>query len=252
MGGALGVIPARYASTRLAGKPLLNETGRPLVVHTLERALEAEKVSRVVVATDDPRILEAVQDRGAMAVMTSPDHTSGTDRVAEVAASAPEEIILNLQGDEPEVDPALLDALVDAMENRPGADWITASVPFQDVREAESPDAVKVVVDSEGNALYFSRSRIPYPHGEHGAPRVSPRLHVGLYAFRREALLRFTRLRPSALERTEGLEQLRAIENGMTVHVVQWPKGHVGIDTLDDYKRFVKRFREGECRSTYS
>ena len=243
MGGALGVIPARYASTRLAGKPLLNETGRPLVVHTLERALEAEKVSRVVVATDDPRILEAVQDRGGTAVMTSPDHASGTDRVAEVAASAPEEIILNLQGDEPEVDPALIDALVDAIENRPGADWVTAAVPFQDVKEAESPDAVKVVVDSEGKALYFSRACIPYPQG---TPRVSPRLHVGLYAFRREALLRFSRLRPTALERTEGLEQLRAIENGMTIHVVQWPKGHVGIDTIDDYRRFVKRFREGE------
>lgn len=242
MAGALVVIPARLASTRLAEKALLEETGRPLVVHTLERARGARRVSRVVVATDDRRILEAVEAHGGEARMTSPDHPSGTDRVAEVARGAGETVVINLQGDEPEVDPDLIDAMVEAVETRPDADLVTAAVRFPDAEAAEDPDAVKVVVDSRGNALYFSRARIPYLRGAEAAP---PRLHVGLYAFRREALLRFTEFEPTLLERTERLEQLRALENGMVVHVVDWPRGHAGIDTIEDYRNFVTRWREG-------
>ena len=243
MSGALVVIPARYGSNRLSGKPLLNDTGRPLVVHTLERALQADRVTRVVVATDDRRILDAVQEHGGTAVMTSSHHRCGTTRVAEVAEQATEEIILNLQGDEPEVDPDLIDALIAAARTHPEADWVTASIPFSRVEDAASPDAVKVVVDSSGRALYFSRALIPYSSG---TDPVLPRLHVGLYAFRREALIRFARMEPSGLERTEKLEQLRALENGMTIHVVDWPEGHVGIDTHDDYRKFVMRCREGK------
>lgn len=242
MAGALVVIPARLTSTRLAEKALLDETGRPLVVHTLERARCARRVGRVVVATDDRRILEAVEAHGGTARMTSPDHLSGTDRVAEVARDAEETVVVNLQGDEPEVDPDLIDALVEAVEARPEADIVTAAVPFGAAAAPEDPDAVKVVVDSRGNALYFSRARIPHPRG---ADAVPPRLHVGLYAFRREALLRFTGLAPTPLEQTERLEQLRALENGMIVHVVDWPRGHAGIDTIEDYRNFVTRWREG-------
>ena len=242
MAGALVVIPARYGSNRLAGKALLAETGRPLVVHTMERALQAAKVARVVVATDDQRICDAVTAHGGSAVMTSADHCSGTDRTAEAAPSAKEEIVVNLQGDEPEIDPALIDALVAAMEERPAADMVTAAVPFSRAEEADDPNAVKVVVDSTGKALYFSRARIPFSRG---ANPVFPRLHVGLYVFRREALIRFARLGPSGLERTEKLEQLRALEHGMVVHVVDWPRGHAGIDTHEDYRDFVERYREG-------
>jgi 3-deoxy-manno-octulosonate cytidylyltransferase (CMP-KDO synthetase) len=241
--GALVVIPARYGSARLPGKALLAETGRPLVVHTLERARRARRVARVVVATDDERIREAVQRHGGIAVMTAPDHASGTDRVAEVAGDAEEDTVVNLQGDEPEVDPALIDALVEAAAARPEADLVTAAVAFADAAAADDPDAVKVIVDSSGRALYFSRARIPFVRGE---AAVAPRLHVGLYAFRREALLRFSGLEPSGLERTEKLEQLRALENGMVVLVVDWPRGHAGIDTMEDYRRFVMRYREGE------
>jgi len=240
---ALVVIPARLGSTRLPGKALLAETGRPLVVHTLEQAARASRVGRVVVATDDERIKAAVEAHGGQAVMTSPTHASGTDRVAEVARTAHEEIVVNLQGDEPEVDPALIDALVTEAETRPEADVVTAAIPFLRDEEADDPAQVKVVVDGVGNALYFSRARIPYPRG---ADPVTPRLHVGLYAFRRESLIRFARLEPSGLERTEQLEQLRALENRMVVHVVDWPRGHAGIDTLEDYRGFVARFREGQ------
>ena len=245
MAGALVVIPARFGSTRLPGKALLSGSGKPLVVHTWEQACRATRVGRVVVATDDPRIVEAVTRHGGFAQLTSADHGSGTDRVAEVARDAGEEIIVNLQGDEPEVDPALIDALVEAAVAYPTADVITASVPFATVGAAENPDAVKVVTDAGGRALYFSRACIPYSRGEDEVG-VTPRLHVGLYAFRRTALLRFAGLTPTALERTEQLEQLRALENGMHVHVVEWPHGHAGIDTRDDYQEFVARFREGQ------
>ncbi|MBN2492147.1 MAG: 3-deoxy-manno-octulosonate cytidylyltransferase [Planctomycetes bacterium] len=243
MAGALVVIPARYGSTRLPGKALLAETGRPLVVHTLERARRATRVTRVVVATDDERIRAAVERYGGAVVMTAPDHASGTDRVAEAARTAAEDIVLNLQGDEPEVDPALIDTLVAATARWPEADIVTAAVAFPDPAAADDPDAVKVVVDAGGRALYFSRARIPFVRASPAAPA---RLHVGLYAFRREALLRFAGLAPARLEQTEKLEQLRALEHGMVVRVVDWPHGHAGIDTLEDYRRFVMRSREGE------
>lgn len=244
--GALVVIPARFHSVRLPAKPLLDVTGKPLVVHTLERALAARSVGRAVVATDDERIVDAVRSNGGEAVMTSPDHESGTDRVAEVAREADAEVVVNLQGDEPEVDPALIDALVAACAESEESEMATASVPFQDVRWFESTDAVKVVVDSRGRALYFSRSCIPHWRDRNEpADRAEPRLHVGIYAFRRDALLRFAALPATPLERCERLEQLRALEHGMRIRVVEWPRGHVGIDTAEDYEGFVARYREG-------
>ncbi len=245
--GALVVIPARFASTRLPAKLLLAETGKPLVVHTADRAAAASHVGRVVVATDDDRIAEAVRAHGYEAVMTSPSCASGTDRVAEVARDSDADVVVNVQGDEPEVDPGLIDALIDATEADPSADLFTASVPFEDVAQADDPAAVKVVVDSSGRALYFSRARIPFhrdadavpPERRHDA--IAPRLHVGIYAFRRPALLEFAEWTPSALERTEGLEQLRALDNGMAIHVVAWHAGHAGIDTREDYDLFMAR-----------
>lgn len=245
--GALVVIPARYASTRLPAKLLLAETGTPLIVHTAERAAAARRVDRVVVATDDERIATAVRAHGFDAAMTSPTCVSGTDRVAEVARESDAEVIVNVQGDEPEVDPALIDSLIDAAGADPTADLFTASVPFEDPAHADDPAAVKVVVDSSGRALYFSRARIPFrrdadavpPERRHDA--VAPRLHVGIYAFRRPALLEFAEWPPSALERTEGLEQLRALDNGMAIHVVAWHAGHAGIDTREDYDLFMAR-----------
>lgn len=257
---ALVVIPARYASTRLPAKLLLADTGKPLIVHTADRAAAATLVSRVVVATDDERIAAAVREHDHEAVMTSPDCASGTDRVAEVARESGEDVVVNVQGDEPEVESALIDALIRAAAEDEASDLVTASVPFQDPAQAADPAAVKVVVDSSARALYFSRARIPFLRGADAVPPecrdgvapVEPRLHVGIYAFRRRALLEFAGWPPSALERTEGLEQLRALENGMSIHVVAWPVGHAGIDTREDYDMFVARHDRRAGASTAS
>ena len=243
---ALIVIPARYASTRLPGKPLLDETGVPLVVHVLERARRARRAERVVVATDDPRILEAVRAAGGEAVMTSSDHRSGTDRVAEAVRDLPGDVVVNLQGDEPDIDPDHVDALVDAVLSDESIAMATVAAPL-DPGDATNENVVKVVLDRAGRALYFSRSPLPFVRN---AGAAVPLRHAGIYAFRRDALLRFVSIAPTPLETTESLEQLRALESGMAIRVVVVDDVAPGIDTPADYAAFVKRRKNREARGT--
>lgn len=233
------IIPARYGSTRLPGKPLLRETGRYLVQHVVERVQEARRIDQVVVATDDERIVAAVESFGGEAVMTSGGHASGTDRVAEVARSIDAVAILNVQGDEPEIDPADLDRLAEAVLE-PEAEIVTLAAPIADAATFADPNAVKVVIGEGGRALYFSRAPIPW---RDGADLSHAHKHVGVYAYAREALLRFAGLPPAPAERLERLEQLRALCHGMKIRVLACEREPVGVDTEEDYRRFVERWR---------
>jgi len=238
---ALGVIPARFQSSRFPGKPLALIAGKTLVQRVYERAKGARRLSRLVVATDDDRIARAVESFGGEAVMTSPDHASGTDRLAEVARRLPAEIYVNIQGDEPLLDPADVDRLVECLEADGGAAMATLAQPMGDARAAGDANVVKVVCDSAGRALYFSRSAIPYvrfpePASQEGAPSgAGPWLrHVGVYAYRRRFLLEFASWKPGRLESLEGLEQLRALEAGRTIQVVEARGRYLGVDTPED------------------
>ncbi|MHC4923097.1 MAG: 3-deoxy-manno-octulosonate cytidylyltransferase [Planctomycetota bacterium] len=243
---ALIVIPARLASERLPRKPLLAETGRALVVHTWESASKATRADRVVVATDDEEIATAVRDAGGEAVMTSVDCPSGTDRVAEAARAmagndaSEDDVIINVQGDEPEMDPAFLDALVAAFDDAPDVSMATLAAPLEDAALSDAPSVVKVVTDNRGNALYFSRSRIPFDRDGAGG---SPLQHIGVYGYRRSFLERMASLEPTPLERTERLEQLRVLEHGESIRVVRVAHSLPGIDTPEEYASFVSRFR---------
>jgi len=239
---AILVIPARHGSKRLPGKPLLRETGRPLILHVVERALAAASVSRVIVATDDERIERAVIDGGGEAVLSRAAHDCGTSRVAEVAESLPDETyFVNLQGDEPEIDPDDIDLLVRELEGS-GAPMATLAAPIADPEVLSDPSVVKVVTNAAGDALYFSRAPIPFDRDGTGA--FGPLHHLGVYGFRREALLRFREIGASALERTEKLEQLRALEDGMRIRVAIVDAAPPGIDTMDAYEAFVKRWQD--------
>lgn len=243
-GSVLGVIPARFASTRLPGKPLLDLTGIPLIVHVVEAARRSRRLDRIVVATDDPRIYDVVRACGAEAMMTRDDHPSGTDRVAEVAAACPEaEIIVNLQGDEPEIEPATIDRVVDLLGWDHAASMATVATPIRDESVYLDPSCVKVVLAGNGRALYFSRS--PIPMHRDGAPSDGAPLgllHLGLYAYRRDFLIKLATLPPSPLERAEKLEQLRVLECGEPIAVAVVDERSVGIDTPEDYRRFVERW----------
>jgi 3-deoxy-manno-octulosonate cytidylyltransferase (CMP-KDO synthetase) len=241
--GALGVIPARYGSTRLPGKPLVPLAGKPLVQHIWDRAILARSLSGLVVATDDERIARVVAGFGGRALMTSTSHPSGTDRLAEVARALPAAIYVNIQGDEPLLDAADVDALVEGLRADPGLSMATLASPLGDPKAAEDPNIVKVVCDASGRALYFSRCPIPYPrHGKAPAPAGSDPWptrgrwlrHIGLYAYRHDFLLEFASWEPSALERTEGLEQLRALERGRAIQVFPARGRYVGVDTPED------------------
>jgi 3-deoxy-manno-octulosonate cytidylyltransferase (CMP-KDO synthetase) len=240
---AILVIPARYGSKRLPGKPLLEETGRPLVMHVLDVAARASLVTRALVATDDPRIRDAVRDAGGEALMTSADHTCGTERVAEVAEAIPgDEPVVNLQGDEPEIEPADIDLAIRALAES-GAPIATLAAPIASPEEFRDPAVVKVVTDAEGNALYFSRA--PIPHDRDGDGPARARHHLGVYAFTREALRDFASRPPSPLERTEKLEQLRALEAGTRIRVALVDRAPPGIDTMEAYREFVRRQAAG-------
>lgn len=238
-GGVVVVIPARLASTRLPEKPLLRRTGKPLVQHTWEQARRIRSATAVVVATDDERIAAAVRAFGGEAVMTSPDCATGTDRVAEAVRGRPEDLVVNVQGDEPEFDVGDVEALVEEMRRDPSLPLGTLAVVASE-DERDRPSAVKVVLDPGGDALYFSRSRIPF-HRDPGPADPPVLRHVGIYAFRRDALERFTRLPPTPLERAEKLEQLRALENGWRIRVLVGRRAPAGIDTPEDYEAFVRR-----------
>ncbi len=235
----LAVIPARLQSTRLPEKPLAAIAGKPMVVHVLERAARAASVDRVVVATDDARVEQAVRACGGEAVRTGNHHRTGTERVAEVAAMPAFrdfDLVLNVQGDEPLVEPEAIDACVKATRTD-GADIGTVMAPLDDPRELASPAVVKVVVDARGFALYFSRAPIPYVRDAAVDGASRPRRHVGLYGYRRASLARLATLPPSPLEKAEVLEQLRAMENGLRIHVEAVREAHGGVDTPEDLAR---------------
>jgi 3-deoxy-manno-octulosonate cytidylyltransferase (CMP-KDO synthetase) len=237
------IIPARYASRRLPAKPLLRETGKYLIQHVYERACEAN-AAHVVVATDVQRIFDAVQSFGGAVVMTRDDHPSGTDRVAEVAAQLDADIIVNLQGDEPLIEPATLDLVARLLEDDREAMMATLAVPITSLDQWRDPNCVKVVCDKAGRALFFSRSPIPFVRdGEPDFASGRFLQHLGLYAYRREFLLRLAQLPPEPLELTEKLEQLRVLALGYRIQVGVVPHAHRGVDTPADYQRFVEHFR---------
>ncbi len=247
----IAIIPARLASTRLEGKLLLPLNGKPLILHTLEQAKRARNVERVIVATDDEKILSVVKESGGDAVLTSRDHQSGSDRIAEVCADLPENsIIVNVQGDEPLISPNTIDAAVEALLRDEKADISTTCEKIENYRDVLNPNIVKVVTDKNDYAIYFSRSPIPFlrdavnKHGSiESALQNEPNLislyrkHTGLYVYRREFLLKFTKLPPTNLEKTEMLEQLRALENGAKIKTVETAESSIGIDTQEDFER---------------
>jgi 3-deoxy-manno-octulosonate cytidylyltransferase (CMP-KDO synthetase) len=264
------IIPARLGSTRFPNKLLASETGRPLVQHVVDRVRGCRRVGRVIVAAAEQEIVEALRPFGTECRLTRADHASGTDRVAEVARSLSEEIIVNVQGDEPEIEAELVDRLIECLEKNEDAKMATASAAFAKGVDASDPNLVKVVTDAAGRALYFSRAVIPYAreilhatggagsHGDlgmknpHPGPlpdyverekegNVGPRLHVGVYAYRRGFLLAYASWAVSPLERTEKLEQLRALERGEKILVIEARKAWHGIDTAEQYAQFVKR-----------
>ena len=228
---ALCIIPARYASTRLPGKPLRDIAGKPMIVRVYERAVQAKRVQDVVVATDDERIRTAVEEHGGRAVMTRTDHATGTDRLAEVAEKMTDyDLIINVQGDEPLIDPTVIDALVEPFLADARLSMATAKTLLTDEEEIANPNNVKVITDLTGNALYFSRARIPYARNE-GANVYK---HIGIYAYRRDFLLSYARMAQTPLERSESLEQLRALENGHRIHVIETDAVFIGVDTEED------------------
>lgn len=246
----LGLIPARYASTRFPGKPLHPIAGRPLIQHVVERCRLARSLAEVIVATDDDRIAAAARPF-CRVEMTRPDHPSGTDRIAEVAARLDCDAVVNVQGDEPLMDPAVIDAVAAALAE---CDMSTAAAPLRDPAEYDNPNVVKVVVNAAGRALYFSRRTIPYLREAAGRP-VGEQLaafpflkHLGLYGYRRETLLRLVRFPVSPLEAAEKLEQLRALEHGLAIAVARVDYESVGVDVPDDVAR-VERLLAARSRS---
>ncbi len=255
----IAIIPARLDSTRLVNKLLLDLCGKPLILHTLEQSKKAGNISRVIVATDSEEIFSIIEASGNEAVMTSPAHQSGSDRIAEVAAKLPENsIIVNVQGDEPLVPPTTIESAVEAILSDDSIQMATTCEIIQDARDVLSSDVVKVVTDENDFALYFSRSPIPFPreavkqfgnleaalHAD--ANLISQfRKHTGLYVYRREFLLEYTKLKQTNLEKTEMLEQLRALENGVKIKVVEVAESSIGVDTAEDFERVRKIIEAG-------
>jgi 3-deoxy-manno-octulosonate cytidylyltransferase (CMP-KDO synthetase) len=256
---AVGIIPARWSSTRFPGKPLHLIAGKPLLHHVWKRCRQAKNLNAVIVATDDMRVAEAAFNWGAEIALTSPTHRSGTDRIAEVARNAKQfAFVINIQGDEPLIDPRLIDKLVEKLRSDRQVEIVTAAHPFAHPEDAVSPHQIKVVVDLEGNALYFSRAPIPASRSDGllavaNMPQPGSRgslflRHQGIYGFRRGALLQFVGWRPTPLERAESLEQLRALENGVKVHVLITAKGSPGIDTLADAEALEQKLARARRR----
>jgi 3-deoxy-manno-octulosonate cytidylyltransferase (CMP-KDO synthetase) len=235
----LGVIPARYASVRFPGKALARIAGKTMLEHVFERASQARYLTGVVVATDDQRIYEEARGFGAPVIMTRADHVSGTDRVAEVASARDAEIIVNIQGDEPLIDPSAIDAAVLSLLDAPVVSMGTLKRRIEDPLDIDNPNVVKVVTDFAGRAIYFSRCPIPYARGSETLTRFK---HIGLYVYRRDFLLAYSDLPVGPLETAEKLEQLRALENGFTIRVVETEYESLGVDTPEDLARVSKLF----------
>ncbi len=254
----VAVIPARYESTRLPGKPLLEIAGEPLIMHVVKRAREVARVERIIVATDDVRIAKVVEAGGAEAMMTSGEHRTGTDRLAEVAARIDAEIIVNIQGDEPLIDPRTVEAAMAPLLDESDLQMSTTAEPITSVDDLLSPHVVKVVTDREGNALYFSRHPVPYPRNavlEAGDLRealagrpdllANYRKHTGLYVYRRQFLIDFSQWDSTTLELLESLEQLRALEHGVRIRVVHVAHRSFGVDTPEDLARVRELLERG-------
>jgi len=257
MNKAAGIIPARWSSTRFPGKPLHLIAGKALLRRVWERCKSTKNLDSVIVATDDMRIAEAAFNWGAEVAMTSTSHCSGTDRIAQVARNAKQfAFIVNIQGDEPLIDPRLIDKIVKKLRSDRTIEIVTAAHRFEHPEDALSPHQVKVVVDLAGNALYFSRASIPFQPPRSGGVQSADRKkgrflslrHQGIYGFRRNALLQFVKWKPARLERAESLEQLRALENGIKVHVLITAKGSPGIDTLADAEALEQKLARAERR----
>lgn len=238
----LCVIPARYASTRLPGKPLADIAGKPMVQHVYERASQAKRPATVLVATDHQLVYDTVTAFGGQVMLTSPHHPTGTDRLAEVAAHYPDvDIIVNVQGDEPLIEPQIIDDLAGAFDNDPSLSMATLMTTMEET-EYNNPSAVKVVTDLNGYALYFSRSLIPHSRVKSADTKVYK--HLGIYAYRREFLLKYAKLQPTPLEKSESLEQLRALEHGYRIKVLKTDFKSIGVDTAEDLEMVNKILKE--------
>lgn len=236
---AIAVIPARYASTRFPGKIIAPLCGKPLVLHAYERACQARHVSEALIATDDQHVVDALKPYDAPVVMTRNDHPSGTDRIAEVMGERTEPVVVNVQGDEPLIDPATIDIAIEALWNDPDAVMSTVCNPLSDPEHIANPNVVKTVWDKRGRALYFSRSPIPFIRDE--ADRAASHhcywQHVGLYVYRRDFLMRYAQMEQTPLEQLEKLEQLRVLENGFSIAVAQTDYDCIGVDSPEDLER---------------
>lgn len=241
----LVVIPARYASTRLPGKPLAPIAGKPMIQHVVERVRLAKKVTRTVVATDDQRIVSAVEAFGGEAILTRSDHRTGTDRVAEVAMHIEADIYINVQGDEPLIAPSVVDALAEAMLDDPAVQIATPCTPILRTEDVMDPNITKVVRDFDGDALYFSHAPIPWVRDAADTAHAEHWKHIGLYAFRRATLLEFPTLPPGELESLEKLEQLRWLENGFSIRTIETDYDAISVDVPADIPRVEALLRQG-------
>lgn len=237
------VIPARFGSTRLPGKPLADIAGKPMIQRVYERVTNAKKPEVFIVATDDQRVYDAVQSFGGTVVMTDANHPTGTDRLAEVAQQYTDlDVIINVQGDEPMIDANLIDQLAELFESDNALQMATVATPLLE-EEYDEPSAVKVILNKRNDAMYFSRSLIPYPRHDFVN---TPLKHIGIYAYRRQFLLDYAKMEPTAAEQTESLEQLRALENGFAIRVITTDKRFVGVDTPEDLARVNAIFEQEE------
>ena len=244
----IAIIPARYGSTRLDGKPLLDIGGKPMVQWVYERAKKAKLIRDVMVATDDKRVMSAVERFGGKAVMTSSSHRSGTDRIAEAAGSLNADVIVNVQGDEPLIEPEMIDEAIKPLLAESSLLISTLKTRIANEEELKDPNVVKVVTDREGFALYFSRYPIPYERERSQKSEVRSQKknihykHIGLYIYRRDFLLQFAKMKPTPLEDAEKLEQLRVLENGYKIKVVETKYNSIGVDTKEDLEKVRKLF----------
>lgn len=230
------IIPARYASTRLPGKPLLKVKDKPIIQYVYEAAAKSKLQDEIIVATDDERIKKAVEDFGGNCEITSPEHKCGSDRIAEIANRHEDfEYILNLQGDEPQITPEVIDIAINALKNDPTADISTLVREITSESQIQNPNCVKCVFDNDFNALYFSRCPIPYARNKNEAPYYA---HIGIYCYKKSSLIKMTQLEQADIEKQESLEQLRALKNGMKIKVAITDLNPTGIDTIEDYEKF--------------
>jgi 3-deoxy-manno-octulosonate cytidylyltransferase (CMP-KDO synthetase) len=238
----VAIIPARWGSTRFPGKPLVPILGKPLIQHVWERCCEAEGLDAVIVATDDMRIAQAAFDFGAEVSITKSSHQTGTDRLGEVAARLRGvSHVINVQGDEPAIDPALISELAGTLRSEPKIQMITASAAFPAKADRSNPNQVKVITDVVGNAIYFSRCAIPFVREKSAA--AHPRQHLGIYGYELRFLKQFVAWKPTPLEKSESLEQLRAVEHGVKIRVVEAARRSTGVDTPDDIAGAIRDLR---------